>query len=85
MRILERIEEIYGIGGGPGANRPGYSAGEDEAPSARGDEYPSFLVEATVTGVEHTIYTNVPNDGLVEGLGDGVVEVSAIAAIPASD
>jgi acetylornithine deacetylase/succinyl-diaminopimelate desuccinylase-like protein len=29
--LLERIEQIYGIGGGPGANRPGYSAAEDEA------------------------------------------------------
>lgn len=31
MRLLERVEEIYAIGGGPGANRPGYSAGEDRA------------------------------------------------------
>src|SRR2546421_2342485 len=31
MRILERIEEIYAIGGGPGANRIGGSEGEDRA------------------------------------------------------
>ena len=31
MRILERIEQIYAIGGGPGANRVGGSAGEQEA------------------------------------------------------
>ena len=31
MRILERIEQIYAIGGGPGANRVGGSRGEDEA------------------------------------------------------
>lgn len=30
-RVLERLEELYAIGGGPGANRPGYSAAEDEA------------------------------------------------------
>jgi acetylornithine deacetylase/succinyl-diaminopimelate desuccinylase-like protein len=31
MRVLERIEQIYAIGGGPGANRIGGSAGEDRA------------------------------------------------------
>jgi acetylornithine deacetylase/succinyl-diaminopimelate desuccinylase-like protein len=30
VRILERLELIYEIGGGPGANRIGYSAEEDE-------------------------------------------------------
>ena len=31
MRILERIEQVYAIGAGPGANRVGGSAGEQEA------------------------------------------------------
>jgi acetylornithine deacetylase/succinyl-diaminopimelate desuccinylase-like protein len=31
VRILERLELLYAIGGGPGANRIGYSAEEDEA------------------------------------------------------
>jgi allantoate deiminase len=31
VRVLERLEELYAIGGGPGANRPYSSAGEDEA------------------------------------------------------
>jgi acetylornithine deacetylase/succinyl-diaminopimelate desuccinylase-like protein len=31
MRVLDRLEQLYRIGGGPGANRPGYSAAEDEA------------------------------------------------------
>jgi acetylornithine deacetylase/succinyl-diaminopimelate desuccinylase-like protein len=31
VRILERIEEIYAIGGGPGANRPGFSDAEQAA------------------------------------------------------
>jgi acetylornithine deacetylase/succinyl-diaminopimelate desuccinylase-like protein len=31
MRILERIEQIYAIGGGPGANRVGGSEGEQRA------------------------------------------------------
>jgi len=31
VRLLERLEELYAIGGGPGANRLGGSAQEDEA------------------------------------------------------
>ena len=31
MRILERLEQLYAIGGGPGANRPHPSSAEDEA------------------------------------------------------
>ncbi len=31
MRVLERLEELYAIGGGPGANRPHPSPAEDEA------------------------------------------------------
>jgi acetylornithine deacetylase/succinyl-diaminopimelate desuccinylase-like protein len=31
VRVLERLEELYAIGGGVGANRIGRSAGEDEA------------------------------------------------------
>ncbi len=31
MRVLERLDELYAIGGGPGANRLGYSSAEDEA------------------------------------------------------
>jgi acetylornithine deacetylase/succinyl-diaminopimelate desuccinylase-like protein len=31
VRILERLDELYAIGGGPGANRPHPSAAEDEA------------------------------------------------------
>jgi acetylornithine deacetylase/succinyl-diaminopimelate desuccinylase-like protein len=31
VRILDRLEQLYAIGGGPGANRPHPSAAEDEA------------------------------------------------------
>lgn len=31
QRVLERLEQLYAIGGGPGANRIGYSREEDEA------------------------------------------------------
>jgi allantoate deiminase len=31
QRVLERLDELYAIGGGEGANRPGFSPAEDEA------------------------------------------------------
>ena len=31
MRVLDRLDQLYAIGGGPGANRLGYSPEEDEA------------------------------------------------------
>ena len=31
MRVLDRLERLYAIGGGPGANRPHPSEAEDEA------------------------------------------------------
>lgn len=31
MRLLERLDRIYAIGDGPGANRPAYTRAEDEA------------------------------------------------------
>ena len=31
QRVFDRLDELYAIGGGPGANRPSGSAGEDEA------------------------------------------------------
>jgi len=31
VSVFERLDELYAIGGGPGANRSGYSAAEDEA------------------------------------------------------
>ena len=30
-RVLERLERLFAIGGGEGANRPAYSPEEDEA------------------------------------------------------
>ena len=30
-RLLERLDDLYAIGGGPGANRSGYSPEEDTA------------------------------------------------------
>jgi acetylornithine deacetylase/succinyl-diaminopimelate desuccinylase-like protein len=36
-RLLERLDELYAIGGGPGANRVGYSLEEDAAHELAGD------------------------------------------------
>ncbi|MCZ7589433.1 MAG: Zn-dependent hydrolase [Gaiella sp.] len=67
--VLERrLDAIYAIGGGPGANRPGYSAAEDEA-------------HRLVTGWMHEAGLEVevdPNGNLVgrrTGLEPGLPEV----------
>ena len=51
-RVFERLEQIYGIGGGEGANRPGFSAAEDEAVelAAGWMEDAGFEVERDATG-----------------------------------
>ena len=49
MRVLERLEELYAIGGGPGANRVGDSAGEQRAPD---------LATATAPSVPHAADVN---------------------------
>jgi allantoate deiminase len=52
VRALERLEELHAIGGGPGANRIGYSPEEDEAHAlARGWlEEAGFEVEVDEAG-----------------------------------
>ena len=52
VRIHERLEELYAIGDGPGANRPHPSAAEDEAHelAARWLEQAGLAVEVDVDG-----------------------------------
>lgn len=52
MRIHERLDELYAIGGGPGANRPHPSAAEDEAHelAARWLEEAGLVVEVDPDG-----------------------------------
>ena len=50
MGILERLDELYAIGGGPGANRIGYSAEEDEAHELAGAWMREAGLEVTVDG-----------------------------------
>ena len=46
MRVLDRLEELYAIGGGEGANRVGGSEDEDQAQRTRhADALCTFDVE----------------------------------------
>ncbi len=54
-------------------------AGQEEYEMERGGEYPSRIVEAMATGTPATVFVNVPNHGLIDGLDPGgVVEVEAV-------
>jgi acetylornithine deacetylase/succinyl-diaminopimelate desuccinylase-like protein len=52
VRILERLEQLYAIGGGPGANRPHPSRAEDEAHelAARWMDEAGLAVEVDASG-----------------------------------
>ena len=62
MRILERLDELYAIGGGPGANRPHPSAAEDEAHRlvASWCEEADLSVEVDAHG---TLFGHAPRSG----------------------
>ena len=71
MRVLDRLEQLYAIGGGPGANRIGYSPEEDEAHAlARG-----WLEQA---GLE----VRVDEAGNMFGGTDGVWTGSHLDSVP---
>jgi acetylornithine deacetylase/succinyl-diaminopimelate desuccinylase-like protein len=88
VRALERLEQLYAIGGGPGANRIGYSPEEDEAHAvARG-----WLAEAGLEvrvdeagntfGGSDSIWTGSHLDSVAQGgKFDGALGV--VAAIEA--
>ena len=50
MRIFERLDELYSIGGGPGANRIGYTPEEDEAHRLAADWMRDAGLEVSVDG-----------------------------------
>ena len=62
VRVFERLDELYAIGGGPGANRPHPSAAEDEAHrlAATWLEEAGLEVEVDRHG---NLYGHVPGSG----------------------
>lgn len=53
-------------------------SGEKEIPSTRSGEYASYIVEAVELGRPAVVYGNVRNDGLIDNLPDGCVEVACL-------
>lgn len=68
MALLERLDEIYAIGGGVGANRIGYSAEEDEAHAL----VSGWMVDA---GLVVTVDPDGNLVGRLPGLEPGLPEV----------
>ena len=66
--LERRLDVIYAIGGGPGANRAGYSPGEDEAHRLVGD----WIREA---GLEVEVDPDGNLVGRLPGLEPGLPEV----------
>ena len=80
MSVLERLDELYAIGGGSGANRPGYSEAEDEAHRLAAEWMREAGLEPSVDGVgnlmgrrgDARVWTgshldSVPNGGKFDG------------------
>lgn len=53
-------------------------AGTRDIPSARSAEYASYIVEALEGGRPKVVYGNVANDGLIDNLPNGCVEVACL-------
>jgi acetylornithine deacetylase/succinyl-diaminopimelate desuccinylase-like protein len=91
VRVLDRLEELYAIGGGPGANRVGGSPGEDEAYalSARWMREAGLEVEVDPAGNligrtgDDRVWTgshldSVPNGGKFDGALGVVAGIEAV-------
>jgi acetylornithine deacetylase/succinyl-diaminopimelate desuccinylase-like protein len=94
-RVLERLDRLYAIGGGEGANRPGYSPEEDEAHelAAAWMREAGLEVQADPTRnlIGHRgnpqIWTgshldSVPNGGRFDGALGVVAGIEAAARLP---
>jgi N-carbamoyl-L-amino-acid hydrolase len=66
--LERRLDEIYGLGGGPGANRPGYSPAEDEAHRLVGGWLREAGLEVEVDAAGNLV-------GRLPGLEPGLPEV----------
>jgi acetylornithine deacetylase/succinyl-diaminopimelate desuccinylase-like protein len=95
MSVLERLDELYAIGGGPGANRPGYSAAEDEAHRLAAEWMREAGLEPSVDAAgnligrrgEARVWTgshldSVPNGGKFDGALGVVAGIEAAARLP---
>jgi allantoate deiminase len=96
MRVLDRLERLYAIGGGPGANRLGYSAAEDEAHelAARWMREAGLEVEVDGAGnligrsADDSVWTgshldSVPQGGKFDGALGVVAAIEAVERVGA--
>lgn len=94
MRVLERLEQLYAIGGGVGANRIGGSVGEDEAHALaqRWMEEAGLETEVDAAGNligrtgTPTVWTgshldSVPNGGKFDGALGVVAALEAVQSV----
>jgi acetylornithine deacetylase/succinyl-diaminopimelate desuccinylase-like protein len=95
VKVFERLDELYAIGDGPGANRPGYSAAEDEG-HRRAAEWmreAGLEPEADAAGNligrrgDPRVWTgshldSVPNGGKFDGALGVVAGIEAAARLP---
>jgi len=95
VSVFDRLAELYAIGGGPGANRRGYSAAEDEAHRLAAEWMRSARLEPEVDGAgnligvrgEARVWTgshldSVPNGGKFDGALGVVAGIEAAARLP---
>jgi acetylornithine deacetylase/succinyl-diaminopimelate desuccinylase-like protein len=93
--VLERLDELYALGGGPGANRPGYSAAEDEAHWLAAEWMREAGLEPEVDAAGNLIgrrgsarvwtgshLDSVPNGGKFDGALGVVAGIEAAARLP---
>jgi allantoate deiminase len=96
MRVLDRLEQLYAIGGGPGANRPGYSPAEDEAHELAAGWMREAGLEVEVDGAgnligrssDDSVWTgshldSVPQGGKFDGALGVVAAIEAVERVGA--
>jgi acetylornithine deacetylase/succinyl-diaminopimelate desuccinylase-like protein len=71
VRIFERLDELYSIGGGPGANRIGYTPEEDEAHRLAADWMRDAGLEVSVDGSGNLVGRLPGGDPLLPELWTG--------------
>jgi acetylornithine deacetylase/succinyl-diaminopimelate desuccinylase-like protein len=97
VTVFERLDELYAIGGGQGANRPGYSAAEDEAHRLAAEWMREARLEPEVDAVGNLIgrrgdarvwtgshLDSVPNGGKFDGALGVVAGIEAAARMPSA-